>query len=593
MASAARRAWLQEREQEALGLAPNPSPATLLKWLNRPYIIFAMPLALLLGATSIYNLIAPDSLRTTQENRLLEVASLMDDIYSTFANMTFIPPTAIKRGPHHINITDERCEYNAASIRLMELLPYIDQNEVMEKDNVYRTQWLFGSDFIDYREPYHRQGARGRFYSGDEWYQLDSSAVALTLWRQGTWRRQGTWILSYNTEWNSMSVFEGEDYIALFNEDKPGGYDGDYTGIGIFNHSQKKPLAARSLPQDHVDWAMCFDAPTLLRRILEAYQSLAWTPWETSDRKEGWGVNVTIIKDLLRNNGWLDTFDPDQFNVDFIRAKHASSRYGPAQAAHATLDDLEGHIDHSGHQVRGKIENEKLGIANFEARLHSYPEQEYWHHIFLIQRDTWRLEVLEAQLATAKAEIQRLCPNGECVKPGDEILWEFHSIETEYQKTQRATPLEKQCESDARGLIVWTEPTPPGVVESCITNRRRVARWLALAYNQTKAEALRHCAATGCTLLPQPTLEDRVKAVIADFEAEIVSERARGAKWYEWLPNLPEYATMARMYHEMEASAAVNRPWSVRERIEWVEGMMGKEEDRRKLERCLDEPDCL
>lgn len=127
-----------------------------------------------------------------QEANLQEVAALLDDIYTTLVNMTFIPSTAIKRGPHKINTIAIPCKHTSAVLRLMEIMPYMDNDEVMEKDGVYRTDWLFGGEFVDYRRSDHLEEGCEPLRSDFTWFEGIANTVALTRWGYGGWNSDRT-----------------------------------------------------------------------------------------------------------------------------------------------------------------------------------------------------------------------------------------------------------------------------------------------------------------------------------------------------------------------------------------------------------------
>jgi hypothetical protein len=70
------------------------------------------------------------TVETYNEDQLQEIAALMDEIYTILANTSFIPHGSIKRGPHQINATASPSKRNAAELRLMEILPYVDHTHV-------------------------------------------------------------------------------------------------------------------------------------------------------------------------------------------------------------------------------------------------------------------------------------------------------------------------------------------------------------------------------------------------------------------------------------------------------------------------------
>jgi hypothetical protein len=591
MPSPTRRALHQER-REALQTAQTSPAHALLAWLQNPVVVFALPLAILLCSPALYNLLSPVGVLSDTESQLQEVASLLDDIYTTLANMSFIPDTAIRRGPHQINSTAIPCKRDPAALRLMEIMPYVDRIEVKEEDDVQRTDWLFGGEFIDYRDPFHLIDGCSPIRTENTWWSTKPTMVALTYWGSGGWNGDRTHVLLYDTRYNAIRVFDGEWWIHFREEARPfpDYYDGSIRSL--FRHGVKGPKAV-NLEREFVvsDQTFWFDAPWLLRGILDAYRSLTWTPWETSNKEDGWGVDGTIIKELLRKNGWPENFDVDQFNANFIRAQHAPSDRGPATAVYKKIEELDGDRAHDrpGHRS-GDIDMARHNIGSFEMQArNTVDEQERWFLLFRAQSQRWLMQRHESDLEAAKKEVQRLCSDGVCVKEEDRILWELHSLEKEYQKRQRASP-ESTCGWELESIADWAPQTPR--YENCVAKRRREAHWLHLAYMQSKAEALEHCANTGCDLIPQLSLEEHARARINELEDEIKRGQAHVPIMYEWLPTLPDHAEKARNFFEMEASAAANELLYLRDKIEWLEQFLADGGDKEFLQRCLDDEGC-
>jgi hypothetical protein len=384
MSSPTRRALHQDR-REALQPAQTSPASALLAWLQHPVIVFALPLVILVCGPTLHNCLSPAGVLPVTESRLQEVASLLDDIYTTLANMSFIPETAIKRGPHQINTTAIPCQRDPAVLRLMEIMPYVDRVEVEEEDEVQRTDWLFGGEFIDYRDPFHLIDGCDPIRTENTWWFTKPTAVALTYWGTGGWNGDRTHVLLYDTTYNAIRVFDGETWIRFREATRPPAdyYHGSVRSL--FRHGAQGPTAVkverRVANSDHIFW---FDAPWLLRGILDAYQSLVWTPWETSNREGGWVVNGTVIKDLLRKNGWPRTFDVDQFNADFLRAQHAPPRRGPATAVYKMIEELDGNrAYHSPGYQSGDIRMARDKIDNFEMQArNTADEQERWYLLF-------------------------------------------------------------------------------------------------------------------------------------------------------------------------------------------------------------------
>jgi hypothetical protein len=590
MSTPTRRGLHQERRAALPQASP---PSALLAWLQNPAVVFVLPLIILLSGPTLYNLFSPNTILPVTESQLQEVSSLLDDIYTTLVNMTFIPATAIKRGPHYINNTAIPCKRDPAALRLMEIMPYVDRVEVEEEDEVQRTDWLYGGEFADYRREDLLVEGCDPIKAQNTFWSITPAIVALTSWGTGGWNNDHTHVLLYDIESNAIKVWHGEDWIRFREGDVrrvPQYYEGSITSL--FKDGVQIPSAGKlGRDFDLISW---FDAPWLLRRILHAYQTLAWTPWETSNREEGWGVNVTIIPELLRKNGWPAMFDGDQFNADFIRARHAPSGKGPAEAVYERIEDLEGSTTNDPLGIGGDINMHKHNIKSYEMQAqNAKDEQERWFLTFRAQSHRWRLQRAENELIAAKQEAERLCPHRICVTDEDLILWEFHSLEKEYQKRQRMLPPESTCESDLDGLIEWAPPSDR--YGNCITKRRREAHWLHLAYTQSRAEALEHYAKTGRELLSQPSLEEQARVKINELNESIKRDQAHAVVMYDWAPALPEHAEKARMYLEMEASAAANGPWYMRDTIEWIEEILaqGDEKDQLKLQRCLDDNQCF
>jgi hypothetical protein len=581
------------QERRAALRQPTP-PNAILTWVQNPAVVFLLPLVILLSGPTLYNLFSPNTILPVTESHLQEVSSLLDEIYTTLVNMTFIPATAIKRGPHHINTTAISCRRDPAALRLMEIMPYVDRVEVEEEDEVQRTDWLYGGEFDDYRREDLLHEGCDPIKAQNTFWSITPTIVALTSWGTGGWNGDQTQVLLYDIEYNAIKVWHGEDWIRFREGENvkrfPQYYEGSITSL--FKDGVQIPSAGKL--EDDFDLISWFDAPWLLRRILDAYQTLASTPWETSNREEGWGVNVTILPDLLRKNGWPETFDGDQFNADFIRARHAPSGKGYAEAVYERIENLEGSTTNDPLGIGGDINMDKHNIKSYEMQArNAEDEQDRWFHVFRAQSHRWRLQRHENDLIAAKEEAERLCPDGVCVADEDLILWEFHSLEKEYQKRQRMSPPESTCESDLYGLIEWAPPSDR--FGNCVIKRRREAHWLHLAYTQSRADALEHCARTGRDLLPQPSLEERARAKIDQLNESIKRDQAHAVIMYDWAPTLPEHAEKARTYLEMEASAAANGPWNMRDTIDWIEEILaqGDQKDQLKLQRCLDDYRCF
>jgi hypothetical protein len=172
--------------------------------------VFVLPLAVILSFPHIYRLLIDGAYSKSEEQQLQEVASLMDSIYTTLANMTFIPHASIKRGPHHINASDIPCNLSPSVIRLMELLPYVDASLVQTPD------WIFGGVFIDYRRSDHLNSSSCHPLLGASFgwtgYTRPTS-IALTEWGTAGWNSDGTLVMLYDTNMQTISMFDGGMWV--------------------------------------------------------------------------------------------------------------------------------------------------------------------------------------------------------------------------------------------------------------------------------------------------------------------------------------------------------------------------------------------
>lgn len=569
--------------QEAESPAPtevtaSPVLNTKKRWsLYIPYLIFISVMT-----ARIFDALVPQSstFLPYDERQLLEVAMLMDQLYTTLADMTFIPHASIQRGPHQIDTTDHPCNLDPAVLRLMEILPYVDTSLVKEAD------WLFGGEFADYRTWDHLIESCDPLHAEEYWDYMTEHTIALTIWGSGGWNGDATWVLLYDTQIHAIRVYDGEDWIAQgFAIDTEGN---DRSGVGIFDAG----IEARESGWDGVspDGAEWLDAPTLLQRLNTAYLNAAWTPWETSNREQGWGVAPDTILDFLIHNGWRDEFDfdLDQFNIDFIRARNKPSGRGYAERAMKKIDRLQGGTIEYGEVDDGDLERWKRMVAAQEKKAQEAKGRvQQWHATWRLLKDTFTLGQLEAELARAEEEKDRHCPNEVCVQPEDLILWEVRKLETEVTKARVCSSPTKKCERRMANLPRGT-PSEPGRFATCVRLLGCEQQWLYRAYCQAKSEALEHCAKTGCTLLPPYTLEQRSREHIIELEHTIARANQWEEKMVEWMKDLPERESMDARDFLIDFDLTAQGRSYRGDDIEIIEGLLADERQHEQLWNWLD-----
>jgi hypothetical protein len=516
--------------------------------------VFILPLVAILGFPHIYKLLTHGSYSLYEEQQLQEVASLMDSIYTTLANMTFIPHVSINHGPHTINTSDIKCKASSSVIRLMELLPYVDSSLVQTPD------WIFGGVFIDYRRSDHLKYSicdplRGESFGWTDY--MTPTTIALTDWGTGGWNGDRTWVMLYDTDLQAISTYDGEMWV---------------------NQGASQRVFGAHLPEitgnqwgTVRDLGASFSAPETLRTIRDNFLTLKWIPWETSYKENGFGVQPDQIKKLLLQNGWPRSFSADQFNADFIRTKHKPSGRGYARHADRRIKLLG---PHSGGELewyqKGDIAERIEHLARIKAALKAAKEDDdkamqEWR----LRSTTFDLEQDYADLQAAEEDVNHLCPDGVCVAPRDLILWEYRSLERAYEKSFHANHT-SECTNRLSELLKHMPPDPSRF-NSCLDQVALENRWLHLAYTQSKAEALEHCAATGSELLPPDNVENRAKAKIAMLESEIARGENRLKKMEAWRQLVPEDAKRTRKVTEMHEDSFKERNRKFRARIEWIE----------------------
>ncbi|KAI4689806.1 uncharacterized protein J4E84_003986 [Alternaria hordeiaustralica] len=122
----------------------------------------------------------------------------------------------------------------------------------------------------------------------------------------------------------------------------------------------------------------------------------------------------------------------------------------------------------------------------------------------------------------AKRQIQRLCPDGICVEAEDLILWEFRGLEQTYAEAQLKPDTKTLCERCPWRLDerFYDRHLSSDQHASCVTRVNLERHWLELAYQQSRADALAHCARSDKNLLPPASFETIASIYIADYESK-------------------------------------------------------------------------
>ena len=479
-----------------------PAPG---RWYQHPFTVFLVPPITFLCLPQLYKFLPFTTNPSYDDSKLQKIASLMDDIYVTLANSTFIPHNAITRGPHNINTTAIKCKPSDSVLRLIELLPYVDLSLIQEPD------WIYGGHFMDYRNPKHLaelcDPLRGQSIGWTDY--MEPSDVALTNWGTGGWNNDATWVFIYNTERESIRIFEAELWVQRHQAKREFGREMEdwwFEESGEF------------------EWDRHDGAPHVLRAIADNFKHVHWSPWGTSNREKGFGAPYAVIETLLKRNGWPDAFNSSQFNADLIRAKHQPNGKGYATAALKRIDELAGFNRSVADGEYTWIDSDKGLIAwTEEAALRErkayeteLDDEEHELKNYQYLGTTWLAEDYRAELEEARQEVARFCPDNVCVAEADMILWEHLALRGTQEEVQLSNSTQN-CECDLQ-----TQPSnDPHWLEKCIANKATERLWLDLAIEQSHEEALAHCSNTGCQLLPFSDVYARAHGKIAEYERKI------------------------------------------------------------------------
>lgn len=530
------------------------------RWYQHPVTVFLVPLIAFLCLPQIYRFLPFNTDPSYDVGKLHEIASWMDAIYVILANSTFIPHNAITRGPHKINTTAIPCKPDRSVLRLIEILPYVDISLVQEPD------WIYGGWFMDYRNPEHLaelcDPLRGESIDWTDY--MAPSDVALTNWGTGGWNNDRTFVMIYNTEKDSIRIFDAELWV-------------------------EPPVAKHEFGNEMNDWWFedgepIWDrndgAPHVLRAVTNNYRQLKWTPWATSNREDGFGAPNEVIKTVLDRNGWPDTFESDQFNADFIRAKHKPSGKGYAQKAFKRIEELAGFnhtmvehgvtwYDSDKGQIRWQEERALRDRKTYEETV-DIEERELRQYRY--QSAVWVIEDLRTELEAANSEVERLCPDGVCTKEEDMILWEYSAMQRTYEEASYSNDLE-HCEH----LLHNTPPYDPAWLDKCTENRATWRVWLDLAFEQSHSEAVAHCERSGCELLPFKDVFDRARDKIADYQQRVARRLADIERVEaEYKGRLPELGAKARKQIEADMDPERSSVWYLETQIQAIKEEMAR-----------------
>ena len=509
------------------------------RWVQHPVTVFLVPLITLLCAPYLYRFLPASINPSYDDAKLQRIANLMDEIYTTLADSTFIPHNAVQRGPHILNATAPvlKCKPTASVLRLMELLPYVDRTLVLEPD------WLYGGHFMDYRDPEHLaelcDPLRGESIGWSDY--MEPSDIALTNWGTGGWNNDRTWVLIYNTERDAIRIFEAELWVERRQAEDEFGeemnkwwFEDDGEGI----------------------WDKTDGASHVLRAIANNYKTLRRTPWETSNRDgtqtpadiplatrlDPYGLDDDYLRRAMKAYGWPQTFNPVKFNAEFLRVQHMPRVRNMTEAVQGHVDAIKramAHMEDKIVQHRTQLEEAKTEDDRWMWR---------WH-IHELERD---LEDKAIDLSEVEQDKADMCPNGPCNPNPTPDLWQQWAISHKLREAERLNLTEicerriEGFEDPNRNIIRNISYRTESRVEACKANEETKLTYIRRAHEQSTAEALYICEEIGCKLLNEEDVWARARLMTnSRRERGNAMDRARLPKSLSFKSQAPPEAKFA------------------------------------------------
>ncbi|KAF1999869.1 hypothetical protein P154DRAFT_210480 [Amniculicola lignicola CBS 123094] len=497
---------------------------------------------------------------------LEEIADLLDQIYTTLAKMTYIPHTAIERGPHILPATvTEKYNLDPMVVKLMEIIPYVVKAELES------SRFLSGGLFADFRKEEDVSASREPFYCN---WAFDEDNLK--------WRMNGhecKYMLPWVTPLTLMS-FQGNSHILLYNArynrlyfanmnhwSKDVVLEGE--GLGVWWDETEELL---DLQEDTTGFLGVpkHDAPALLKMHLQLLTSLKEFPWENTYGKDGEEMYEALTW-MYRDNGWPDKFDENQFQADFIRWRVKLSNKGDPKFLYKEILREEGE-DRILAQIGGVWEEElprirrevlegngvpfprwtPIGrlqtlIREAEARLLAATDvDEIWRDKWSLHQNKRLLKEAEAHLNEFHEEYEGVCVeqrrlHGDCRVGPERILREFQAIERDLEGIERRTKEEREQ--------LATRSFPVAMLElqtNWLAQRERELKWYTMAYEQSKAAMVKYCERTGANRLPEDNERNRAIEWNKDMRQKIAEQKEDLLEMRLWLSGVPAEAPETR-----------------------------------------------
>ncbi len=235
---------------------------------------------------------------------------------------------------------------------------------------------------------------------------------------------------------------------------------------------RKEALAIKN--DNSLDLIRFRPAVDVLRDINQWYMELKELPGQ--GEYSGW-LEPSILKPLYVQNGWLDQFNGDQFEIDYARA------YGKKRAQY----DAENPIRQL-ECVQGWDEYSKREVAQHEKKIADAKTiEEEWQARFELRKSK-EIERRNLQdIENNKVKAEKMCPGGVAQRPEDLPLWELEKLRVELRWKNEAVargPNQNPTEKDPETLR-W--------LDAVYRQKKHQKEVYEKAYQAAKADAERLC----------------------------------------------------------------------------------------------------
>ncbi|VUC34209.1 unnamed protein product [Clonostachys rosea] len=336
----------------------------------------------------------PSSLPPTacEMKRMEEVADLVLGLYETLAEMRYIEPADIKRGPHDIThlgetVNSSYSHIDPAILYLYSILPYVE-------DTFSGHRYFFrGGFFLDFRKEAHRKLSRDPF-------KVIPNIKCDFDTNDGPYMR--SWV-------TPLSVV-GTRPISIF-------YDAREHVIWVVNLEQRRSadLALEGLEPWAFDHLPSRPAPDVLRDMKQWFREFKVVPDSLSSGELELEEKIKFLPALFRKHGWPDAFDGKAFQIERVRKNSARLAAWWAEEPLRELKRLREAKEEADRRWREQLN-----------KVQDPSHEKDWPLMFALWSGEAKYLIDRAYEARELAD--QYCPEGVCQIRGDEPVWETETL---------------------------------------------------------------------------------------------------------------------------------------------------------------------